>query len=84
MKKTHKKSPFFVIGVIIGICMLLCAVYAVYDGMTDVGFWPGIHGALVFLIAEPILFILLEIDILVWFLYKRRNEKMQSREDEKL
>lgn len=82
MKNSRMKNPFFLVGMGIGICMVICAIYGIYDCVTDTGiFWPGIHGALVLMVVEPILFLLLELDILIWFL---RKKKMKSREDERL
>lgn len=84
MKKRPKRSPFFYVGIGIGVCMAVCGAYCVYDCMTDTGFWPGIYGTLTFIIVEPILFLLLELDILCWFLYKKKNKKQKNQEDEML
>ena len=69
------KNPFFLIGMLIGICMVICGIYGIYDCVTDTGiFWPGIYGAIVLMLVEPILFFLLGLDILLWFLYKKIKE----------
>ena len=60
--------------------MLICGIYGIYDCLTDQSiFWPGIYGALVLMVVEPILFILLELDILLWFLYKRKNKSKEKK-----
>lgn len=74
------KNPFFLIGMGMGICMVLCGIYGVYDCVTDTSiFWPGIHGALVLMVVEPILFLLLELDIIIWFLYKRKKQSKEEK-----
>lgn len=80
MKNRRLKNPFFLVGIVIGICMLICGIYGIYDCLTDQSiFWPGIYGALVLMVVEPILFILLELDILLWFLYKRKNKSKEKK-----
>lgn len=82
MKKSRMKNPFFLVGMGIGVCMVICGIYGIYDCVTDTGFfWPGIYGTLVLMVVEPILFLLLELDIVLWFLHKR---KRKSKEDERL
>ena len=82
MKNKRMKNPFFLVGIGIGICMVICGISGVYDCVTDTGiFWPGIHGALVLMLVEPILFLLLELDLLIWYLYKK---KKKSQGNEKL
>lgn len=83
MKKLHKHSWHFYVGIVIGLCMAACGVYCVYDCMTDAGFWPGVYGVLTFVIVEPVLLLLLGLDILCWFLYKNKIEK-RKQEDEML
>ena len=74
------KNSFFLIGMGMGICMVLCGIYGVYDCVTDTSiFWPGIHGALVLMVVEPILFLLLELDIIIWFLYKRKKQSKEEK-----
>lgn len=94
MKKQQKRSPFIYVGIGIGLCMAACGAYGVYDCMTDTGFWPGIYGMLIFIIVEPVLFLVLGLDILCWFLYKRKcscetteqlqKNKKRKQEDEML
>lgn len=83
MKKRRLRNPFFLVGIIIGVCMLVCGIYGVYDCVTDKGiFWPGIYGALVLMVVEPVLFLLLEVDILLWFLHKKKNQSGQNEKTE--
>ena len=80
MKNRRLKNPFFLVGIVIGICMLICGIYGIYDCLTDQSiFWLGMYGALVLMVVEPILFILLELDILLWFLYKRKNKSKEKK-----
>ena len=80
MKHPRLKNPFFLIGMGIGICMLVCGIYGIYDCVTDTGiFWPGIRGALVLMVVEPILFLLLELDIIIWFLHKRKKQSKEGK-----
>ena len=80
MKNRHLTNPFFLVGLVIGICMLACGIYGIYDCMIDKSiFWPGIYGALVLMVVEPILFLLLGLDIVLWFLYKRKNKSKEER-----
>ena len=80
MKKQRLKNPFFLVGIVIGVCMLVCGIYGIYDCVTDTGiFWPGIYGALVLMVVEPILFLLLELDIVLWFLHKRKNKSKEKK-----
>ena len=59
--------------------MLICGIYGIYDCVTDNSiFWPGIYGALVLLVAEPILFLLLMLDVGLWFLYRRKNRSKEE------
>ena len=81
MKKQRLKNPFFLVGIVIGVCMLVCGIYGIYECVTDTGiFWPGIYGALVLMVVEPILFLLLELDIVLWFLHKRKNKSRNGEE----
>lgn len=81
MKKQRLKNPFFLVGIVIGVCMLVCGIYGIYDCVTDTGiFWLGIYGALVLMVVEPILFLLLELDIVLWFLHKRKNKSRKGEE----
>ncbi|MBO5154910.1 MAG: hypothetical protein J6C00_11250 [Eubacterium sp.] len=69
------KNPFFLVGVGISICMVICGIYGIYDCVTDTGiFWPGIYGAIALMVVEPILFLLLGLDFLLWFLHKKIKE----------
>ena len=79
MNKQRLTNPFFLVGMVIGICMLICGIYGIYDCVTDNSiFWPGIYGALVLLVAEPTLFLLLMLDVGLWFLYRRKNRSKEE------
>lgn len=76
MRKQYWKNPFFIVGTVIGVCMLICGIYGVYDCVTDQSiFWPGIRGALVLMVVEPMLLFLLGLDMVVWFVYKNKKRK---------
>lgn len=66
-----KMNLFSIIAYVILAAMLLVGIYGVYDCLTDSGIWAGIHGMLCLIIGEPVLALLLVIDGVVWYFYKK-------------
>ena len=70
------KKVCFGMGAVIIICMAAMGIYGLYNLMTDSNFGTG---TLIFLIAEPVCFLLLELDVLIWYRYKKKHMGNQSK-----
>ena len=73
LKKFAKKaSPYLLFAIADIIIGLLILGFAIYDFNTAEGEFAGILGEMALLIGEPIVVVLLIIDIIVWFKSRRK------------
>ena len=76
LKKFAKKaSPYLLFAIADIIIGLLILGFAIYDFNTAEGEFAGILGEMALLIGEPIVVVLLIIDIIVWFKSRRKIKK---------
>lgn len=73
MKKSI--SPYKVFAVVDGLVGLCVAAYAIYDIMTDTGWFAGLLGVLLLLLVVPITIVLLLADLLVWKMRKSKRDE---------
>ena len=73
------KKVCFGMGAVIIICMAAMGIYGLYNLMTDSNFGTGTCGTLIFLIAEPVCFLLLALDVLIWYRYQKKHMGNQSK-----
>lgn len=68
-----KASPFLVFAIVDIVIGLIILGFAVYDYKTAVGEFAGILGELALIIGEPIVAVILIIDIVVWRVDKKKK-----------
>ena len=68
-------SPYRVFAVVDGLIGLCVAVYAVYDILTDTGWFAGMLGIVLLLLVLPITLVLLLLDLLVWKVRKSKGDR---------
>ena len=72
-QKTNKNlSPYRLFAIVDGIIGLCIVAYALYDILTDTGWFAGLTGLLLLIFAVPIVVILLLADYLVWKFRKKK------------
>lgn len=70
-QKVNKNiSPYRVFAVVDGLIGLCVVIYAIYDILTDTGWFAGLIGGLLLMIVLPIILALMLADFLVWKLRK--------------
>lgn len=57
------------------LAIVIAAGYGIYDMMTDTGFLPGLLGYLILISVVPFLAVLLIVDIIVYFIKRKRSGK---------
>ena len=68
-------SPYRVFAVVDGLIGLCVAAYAVYDILTDTGWFAGMLGIVLLLLVLPITLVLLLLDFLVWKVRKAKGDR---------
>ena len=72
-KKGKKISPYLLFGIIDGTVGLLALAFALFDFKVSTGEFAGIMGEIVLIIAEPVVIILLIIDVVLWLVNKNKK-----------
>lgn len=65
-KMKKPASPYRVFAITDGVLAVCVALYAVYDILTDTGWFAGLFGLLLLIFVLPLLLVLLLADFLVW------------------
>lgn len=60
---------------IIGVCVL---AYAIYDILTDTGWFAGLLGLLLIIFVIPVILLLLIIDFVLYIINKKRKHKVDA------
>lgn len=74
-KRNKKSSPYRIFAIVDGIIGVCVLAYALYDFMTDTGWFAGMTGMLLLLFVMPIILILLLGDFLVWKFQRMEKKK---------
>ena len=69
-----KASPFLVFAIVDIVIGLIILGFAIYDYKTAVGEFAGIFGELALVFGEPVVAIILIIDIVVWRVDKKKRQ----------
>lgn len=72
-KVSKNSSPYRVFAVADGLIGLCVAGYAIYDILTDTGWFAGVTGVILLVTVLPITLVLLLADLLVWRLRKSKD-----------
>lgn len=67
-------SPYLVFGLADGVIGLAVTAYAVYDIMTDTGWFAGLLGTLLLLLVVPATVVFLIVDVFLWWRNKRKKK----------
>ena len=59
-----------IVDILMGLVLL---GFALYDFNTSVGEFAGILGQLALIIGEPVVVVILIVDVIAWFLYKKKT-----------
>ena len=68
-----KASHFLILAIVDILMGLVLLGFALYDFNTSVGEFAGILGQLALIIGEPVVVIILIVDVIAWFLYKKKS-----------
>ena len=72
-KMEKKISPYLIFAIVDIACGIGILIFAIYDFNTSVGEFAGFFGELALKIGEPIVVVLLIIDIIIWKVNSRRK-----------
>ncbi|MBP3610594.1 MAG: hypothetical protein J6J42_09690 [Lachnospiraceae bacterium] len=65
-KRNKNASPYRIFAIVDGIIGVCVLAYALYDFMTDTGWFAGMTGMLLLLFVMPVILLILLGDFLVW------------------
>ncbi|MBE6113878.1 MAG: hypothetical protein E7191_02250 [Erysipelotrichaceae bacterium] len=68
-------SPYKAFALVDGLIGLALALYAVYDILTDTGWFAGLLGAIILMFIVPINMGLLVVDLILWYIHKNNTRK---------
>ncbi len=74
-KRNKKLSPYRIFAIVDGIIGVCVLAYALYDFMTDTGWFAGMTGMLLLLFVMPVILLILLGDFLVWKFRETKNKK---------
>ena len=71
-------SPYRLFAIVTGVFGAGTLAYAIYDIMTDTGWFAGLLGALIIIFTMPIFAILLIADLVLWLNHRKKAKAAQT------